>query len=469
MDKQEALRQIPSIESLLEIAGSEAEFSVLSSAVLTKIFRHAAQTARREILAEGERTAGNAEYWRSRIMRLATNEKNQLLSSSLKRVINATGIILHTNLGRSPLSERARQGVNRVMEGYCALEYDLECGARSNRQIHIAGRIAAATGAEDALAVNNNAAAILLVLAGLTRGREVIVSRGELVEIGGSFRIPEVLEQSGAIMVEVGTTNKTRLADYANAITPNTAAILKVHTSNFRIVGFTEESDPADMCGLAHQQGILAINDLGSGTLYSLAKGAFREPSIAESVRAGFDVVTFSGDKLLGAGQAGIIAGRRRVLDTLRKNPLMRACRIDKMSLAALEGTLIDYAAGRHEESVPVWAMMTASPAALQLTAERLAEKLQEELEKALWQIRVVETQSLAGGGALPGETLPGFGVEVTPQETSAVKVGAALRKLPTPIIGLIRDAAIIFDVRCLFPDDENEICRGLKHIQQGV
>ena len=317
------------------------------------------------------------------------------------------------------------------------------------------------------MAVNNNAAAILLTLAGLARGREVIVSRGELVEIGGSFRIPEIMEQSGAVMVEVGATNKTCLEDYSAAITINTAAILKVHTSNFRIVGFTGEAQPAELCSLAHSQGILAINDLGSGTLHPYDSHGYSEPTVAESINAGFDVVTFSGDKLLGAGQAGIIAGRSNLLAKLKKEPLMRAFRMDKLSLAALEGTFIDYAAGRSEQTLPVREMLTASQPQLETRAHKLAGALAEKLGG--WKVSVVETKSLAGGGALPAVEMCSYGVEVVPDGASVKTVEAELRKLATPVIALVRDGALLLDVRCLRPGEDELVCCGLAAVKLGL
>ena len=466
MDKQEAVRRIPSIDALLESAASKEEFTALSHVALVSILRQAVQTVRQDIISGDAAWNDEPAFLRDYIFRIAIGEKNRLLQPSLKRVVNATGIILHTNLGRAPLGERARQEVNRAMEGYSNLEYDLEKGERGERQIHIAARIAAATGAEDALAVNNNAAAILLSLAGFARGREVIVSRGELVEIGGSFRIPEIMTQSGAIMVEVGTTNITCIEDYNEAITPNTAAILKVHTSNFRIVGFTRETQPAELCDLAHRRGLLAMNDLGSGTLLPFSSHGYNEPSVAESISSGFDIVTFSGDKLLGAGQAGIIAGRRNLLAALKREPLMRALRLDKLSIAALEGTLIDYAAGRSNHTLPVWEMLMVSRDRLKLKAEKLNEALAAKLEND-WHVRVVETKSLAGGGALPAVEMAGFGVEVAPNGVSAGQLEEEMRRLPTPVIGLVRDGAIVLDVRCLRPDEDEMVCCGLATIQR--
>ena len=465
MTKYEAVRQIPSIEALLETAKSDAAYAALSHSVLVGILRRATEQVRSEVLAgEGELAAAAGEL-AEQIFRRAAAHAAQVQTASLRRVINASGVVLHTNLGRAALGERSIQQVNAVMSGYSNLEYSLASGERSNRQIHVAGKIAAAVGAEDAIAVNNNAAAILLVLAGLARGREVIVSRGELVEIGGGFRIPEVMAESGAIMVEVGATNKTRLEDYERAITANTAAILKVHTSNFRIVGFSGGPADSELCGLARRQGLIAINDLGSGTLEPFDYAGHKEPSVRECIDAGFDVVTFSGDKLLGAGQAGIVAGRRQLLARLKQQPLLRAFRIDKLSLAALEGALIDYACGRPDETVPVWSMLKAAEPVLRERAEALAGALAQRLGGADWRIAVVKTRSLAGGGSLPAVELPGYGVEIKPAALSAAQLEAALRRLPLPVVALVRDDAVVLDVRCLRGDDGAAICRGLESI----
>ena len=468
MEKNEMLRTIPSIEQLSMDAADKAEFAGISHSVLVDVLRKAVQFVRAGIMAEEMVGLQKATLLREQILSQAIKEIDRLLQPGLRKVINATGIVLHTNLGRAPLGERARRQVNEVMQGYSTLEYDVETGKRGDRHHHVARRIAVSTGAESALVVNNNAAAVMLVLAAIARGKEVIVSRGELVEIGGSFRIPDVMKQSGATLIEVGTTNKTHIEDYARAITMNTAAILKVHTSNYRIVGFTSEPMMSEVCNLAHNKGIVAINDLGSGTLLPFSKNGYREPSVGECIDAGFDLVTFSGDKLLGAGQAGIIAGKSRYVEILRNEPLLRAFRIDKLSLAALEGTLIDYAAGLAEAMIPAWSMLESSQDELKSKAERLAEGM-EPLRMRGWQIRVVQTQSLAGGGSLPAVELPGFGVEIMPAGISVAKVEERLRQGSIPIVGLIRDHALVFDVRCMLSGDEELLCRIMKDLAREI
>ena len=467
MDNNELMRTIPSIEKLMARAADISEFGSLSHGVLVNFLRNATQFVRNELMTEPSAAElEKTDELITRIISRALQERDSLLQPNLRKVINATGIVLHTNLGRAPLSESARRNVNMVMEGYCTLEYDLATGKRGDRQQHLSQRIAQATGAEASMVVNNNAAAVILILAAFARGREVIVSRGELVEIGGSFRIPDVMKQSGAVLVEVGTTNKTHLEDYAAAISEKTAAILKVHTSNYRIVGFSSEPAVEELCGLAHRNGILALNDLGSGTLKAFSSGGYREPSVDECINAGFDLVTFSGDKLLGASQAGIIAGKSRFIELLRNEPLLRAFRIDKLSLAALEGTLLDYACGLAEKSIPTWEMLNMSLSELSNRAKSLVTKL-EPLIKAGWKIGVVPTKSLSGGGSLPAVEIPGFGIEITPCGISATQAEENLRKGDVAIVGLLRENALVFDVRCLLKGDEEVLCQRLLGLLQ--
>ena len=463
MSKKELLRQIPAIELLLGEVGHDSRFAGLSHAVKVELLRQATDSARKDLLAEGGEcgdamTPGELQ---EKIVAAAAAECDRLLQPSLRKVVNATGVVLHTNLGRAPLSERAIRAVQAVAEGYSTLEYDLAAGSRGERYSHVAQRLEKLTGAEAAVVVNNNAAAVLLAVAGIARGKEVIVSRGELVEIGGSFRIPDVIRQSGATLVEVGTTNKTRLADYAAAITPDTAAILKVHTSNFAIVGFTSQPSFSELCGLCREKGVVAINDVGSGTLLPLALDGHREPTVQECLAAGFDLVTFSGDKLLGSGQAGVIAGRRAYIDKIKQEPLLRAVRIDKLSLAALEGTLTDYMTGRAAELIPGWGMLNASVDELQSKAQALLSRLTAILP-AGWRAAVVPTRSLAGGGSLPAVELAGYGVELVPEGRSAARLERLLRENPIPVVALIREEAMIFDVRCLRPGDDTILCEAL-------
>jgi L-seryl-tRNA(Ser) seleniumtransferase len=355
---------------------------------------------------------------------------------ALRRVLNATGVIVHTNLGRAPLPATALERVADAAGGYSNLEYDLAAGERGSRQDHVAGLLGRLTGAESAIVVNNNAGAMLLALAALAEGREVLVSRGELIEIGDGFRIPDVLARSGARLVEVGTTNRTRASDYEQAMRPETALILRVHQSNFRVVGFTELPSLADLAEVARRHQLPLIDDLGSGALVDLAD----EPTVRASLAAGADLVCISGDKLLGGPQAGIVVGRTELVEKLRRHPLHRALRIDKLGLAALEGTLQLYLdPARALREVPVLRMLREDAALVRARAERLAEATNGEVE---------ETVARVGGGALPLAELPSFACAV--EESLA----AALRAHEPPVVGIVRDGRLLLDCRTL-DDDE--------------
>ncbi len=375
---------------------------------------------------------------------------------SLRPVINASGVIIHTNLGRAPLSPAALAAVQTVAAGYSNLEYELAAGARGSRHDHARGLLCELSGAEDALVVNNNAAAIYLVLAAFCAGREVLISRGQLVEIGGGFRIPDVLRQSGAELVEVGTTNRTHLRDFAQAITPSTAALMRVHSSNFRQLGFVTMPTLAELAGLAarpESYGVLLIDDLGSGTLLDTSVyGLAYEPAVQESVAAGADIITFSGDKLLGGPQAGIILGKSNLIEELRRHPLARALRVDKMTLAALEATLRAYQRGRAAEELPVWRMIAAQPDELQARVARWRSILQASaLESTL-----LAGESAVGGGSLPGETLPTWLLAIPSDEADAV--AARLRGGhaggPAVVCRIYKDQ-LLFDARTVLPDQE--------------
>ncbi|QDR83072.1 L-seryl-tRNA(Sec) selenium transferase [Sporomusa termitida] len=450
------LRLIPAIDRLVAVAAAEPDMNKYPRNLIIACLRKVTDQLR-TVLVKGDNVDTSPEA-------LVTTAR-QLLEyqtrSSLRKVINATGVVLHTNLGRAPLGRRAIASVSQIMEGYSTLEYNINSGERGSRYEHVAEKLRQLTGAEDVLIVNNNAAAVLLVLSSVARGREVIVSRGELVEIGGSFRIPDVLKQSGAVLVEVGTTNKTHLGDYEQAIGPNTAAILKVHTSNYCIVGFTSQPDGAGLAALAHKHRLPVIEDLGSGTLRSLAVGGQTEPSVIEQLALGFDLVTFSCDKLLGAGQGGIIAGKAEYIHLMKTHPLLRAVRIDKLSLAALEGTLQDYMAGDPWQDIPVLAMLTITPRALKERAEGLYRLLVQ--QNPLLTCQVVALNSPVGGGALPAAVLTGYGVAVTLPGISAGCLESRLRQREMPIVVRIQDERVIFDVRCLAERDLPEIAAAFK------
>lgn len=372
----------------------------------------------------------------------AVSRLEETLHGTLFPVINATGVIIHTNLGRAPLSDAARQAMEAVAAGYSNLEYDLAAGERGSRYIHAEGLLRRLTGAEAALVVNNNAGAVFLALSALAGGRAVVISRGQLVEIGGGFRIPDVLRQSGARLVEVGTTNRTHLHDFAEAISPETALLLRVHSSNFKQIGFTAEVPLADMVALARGAGLPVVDDLGSGTLLDTARyGLSAEPLVQESVAAGADLVTFSGDKLLGGPQAGLIVGRAALVEALRRHPLARALRVDKSTLAALQATLLHYVRGEAERAVPVWRMIAAPLDELAARAEVLAARLR----GAGVEAAVVAAASTVGGGSLPGETLPTRAVAVT---AAPAALAAALRRGDPPVVGRIVENRVLFDLR---------------------
>ena len=378
------------------------------------------------------------------------------------RVINATGVVVHTNLGRSRLPASAGDMLAMAALNYSNLEFNLATGRRGSRYDSVTDVLCELTGAEDALVVNNNAAAVLIALDTLARDREVVVSRGQLVEIGGSFRIPDVMRAGGARLVEVGTTNRTHLQDYVDAINERTALLLRVHCSNFRIIGFTSEVANSELVQLGRERSIPVMEDLGSGCLVDLSRfGLAREPTVREVVASGMDIVTFSGDKLLGSGQAGIIAGRRPYIDKIKQEPLLRAVRIDKLSLAALEGTLTDYLMGRAAELIPGWGMLNAAADELLSAAQALHSRLSD-LLPAGWRAAVVPTQSLAGGGSLPAVELAGYGVELVPEGVSAARLERLLRQNSVPVVALIREEAMIFDVRCLRPGDDTILCEAL-------
>ncbi len=390
----------------------------------------------------------------------------------LRPVINATGILLHTGLGRSPLAEEAIEAIEKVSRGYCNLEFDLDSGTRSRRTTGVAELIRRLTGAEAAAVVNNNAAATVLALKALAEGREVIVSRGQLVEIGGSFRLPEVFEASGAKLREVGTTNKTRLADYEKAIGPETAALLRVHSSNFRIVGFTEQAEITELAELAHSQGILALDDIGSS---AIGPGrppiVHSEPTILEGLAAGADLVMGSGDKLLGGPQCGLLIGRREVVRQIETHPLMRAFRVDKLTLAALEATLrlaIDPDLGGRR--IPLWSFLNIPLEALQARAERLAEAIQTDLG---WNAEAVPSTAFAGGGSAPDEAIPSFAVRLSPPfpepNVSEGLLAAALRRGEPALVSRVQAGALWLDLRALRPEEDDQILVALRQTLRGL
>ena len=439
----DSFRLIPSIEQIRQRPAFRPLEAAYGQAAVIDAIRGEAQ-AIRDNLAAGRTTGDIAEA----IERGAKRRLEADLRPSLVRVINATGVIVHTNLGRAPLARAAVDRVAALAAGYTNLEYDLDAGHRGRRDVHAERAICRLTGAEAAVAVNNNAAATLLVLAALAAGREVIVSRGEMVEIGGGFRVPDVMTQSGAMLREVGTTNRTRAADYAAAIGDRTALILRVHPSNFRIEGFTERPAVADLVAIGRRFGVPVVEDLGSGLLTATpAAAALRdEPDAAASLKAGVTAVMFSGDKLLGGPQAGLIAGTAEVLSRVRRHPLMRALRADKMTYAALEATLDEVAAGRATTTVPVMRMLSTSREEIGRRADRLAEHL----SSTGLHVMVVDGESAVGGGSAPGAHLPTRLVAIT---APAERLEAALRHQTPPLIARIDDGRVVIDLRTVEPD----------------
>lgn len=388
-------------------------------------------------------------------------EKN---SYALKRVINATGVVLHTNLGRSLINKEIIENVVDVATNYSNLEYDLERGERGSRYSHLNSIIAEITGAEDSMVVNNNAAAVLLVLSTIAKNKEVIVSRGELIEIGGSFRIPDVMEQSGAVLKAVGTTNKTHLADYENAINENTAGLLKVHTSNYRILGFTSSVSAGELYPLKLKYDLPLIEDLGSGVLIDLTKfGLEYEPTVQDSIRSGVDVVTFSGDKLLGGPQAGIIVGKKKYIDEMKKNPLTRAFRVDKFTISALEATLKLYLDEKKAiEKIPTLKMLSLKVDELEIKAKNLYNMLSERISDKRCKFNIVDSYSEVGGGSLPLEKLPSKCITISLDDLSITHFEESLRKYSIPIITRVYKDNIYMDLRTIREDEFNIVVDGI-------
>jgi L-seryl-tRNA(Ser) seleniumtransferase len=444
-----ARRGLPSVDRLVRAVEAHSN-TTLPRAEIVWLARELVDKTRLEI-ADGAAVPAFDE-----LARRLQEAIERLMLPSLRPVINATGVVIQTNLGRAPLSPAALAAIEAVAQGYANLEYDLKAGERGSRYDHLTALLARLSGAEAALAVNNNAAAVLLVLACFCAGKEVLVSRSQAVEIGGGFRIPDVLRQSGARLVEVGTTNRSYAHDYAAAITADTAAILTVHRSNFRIVGFTHDPTDRELCHLAHEAGLLWIDDWGSGSLLQpAAYGLAPEPTVRERVAAGCDLVCFSGDKLLGGPQAGLIVGTGSAIERLRKHPLLRAIRVDKLTIAAMEATLLSYLRGRAEQEIPVWQMISAPADALYSRAAALAEQLREQGVAA----EPAACESTVGGGSLPGETLPSWAVAIP---GSPAALHARLRQGDPSVVGRIAEDRLLLDLRTVLPHQDKILFQAL-------
>ncbi|HEY6946384.1 MAG TPA: L-seryl-tRNA(Sec) selenium transferase [Candidatus Acidoferrum sp.] len=459
-EQSELLRQIPSVDELL----AQPRLSELSKRADRNLVVEVARTVLDDlraritgqvataILAEISPVACDPASLEERITSLV----ERILARSLLPVINATGVILHTNLGRAPLPEGVAEEFRLAATQYSNLEYDLEAGARGKRDVHTSELLTRLTGAEAAIVVNNCAAAVLLTLAAFARGGEVIVSRGELIEIGDGFRIPEIMEQSGALLREVGTTNRTRLGDYENAIGEKTRLLLRVHPSNFKVTGFTDKPSLEELVALSQRTGIPLVEDLGSGCLVDLAEHGISEPTVRQSVEAGVGIVTFSGDKLLGGPQAGIIAGKKDLIARVRRHPLFRALRVDKLTIAALEATLGAYLRAAWEE-IPVMRMIRATPQELKQRAENFIRELRPELPLDEVEIEVVDGASLAGGGSTPTQSLPSKVIRIASVRYSAAKLEQRLRRAPAGIsvIARVEEDRLVLDLRTVFSEQE--------------
>ena len=450
-NKRATLRDVPSVDALLRTAAARELREVVGLRRLTNIARSVTAEIR-DLVRNQEFSTGNGNYQEvllaEAIKRLEANARREG-QSGIKAVINATGVVLHTNLGRAPLSDAARTAMDEAAR-YCSVEYDLESGSRGGRAARVESLLKDLTGAEDALVVNNCAAAALLILTVLAGDGETIVSRGELVEIGGDFRVPDVMASSGTRMVEVGTTNRTHLRDYQQAINSNTRLIMRVHPSNYRIVGFASSPERSELVALAREAGLLLYEDAGSGQLEDLRKyGVIDEPLVREIIETGVDVTSFSGDKLLGSVQAGLVVGRHAIVSRLRKHPLYRALRSDKIRLAALEATLVAHQKDAAQSEVPVIQMLS-------LTGEELRQRAQsvvDGLDTSKVQVELLDGESALGGGAGPTSTFPTTVIAITHSEKSAQDIEHQLRTSSPPIIGRISEGKVLLDLRTVFED----------------
>jgi L-seryl-tRNA(Ser) seleniumtransferase len=471
-DSSEVLRLLPSVDALLNSESGSKILSETGAKHLTTLARAAIDSLRFEMQEKSPEDLTNPKNY-SREDLLQEAEKNlekawqSEQKSRLQTVINATGVVVHTNLGRAPLSENAQKALVETASRYCNLEYNLATGKRGKRGAHAENLLAKLTGAEDALIVNNCAAAAFLVLTVLARGGEVIISRGELVEIGGDFRVPDVLEQSGAILKEVGTTNRTKLFDYEREISAQTRMILRVHPSNYRIVGFTSAPDLAELAELAHRNDLLLYEDAGSGAMFDLSEyGLTDEPIIGDSIKAGADVVTFSGDKLLGGVQSGLIVGRGEVIKKLRRHPLYRALRVDKLIYAALEATLESFRRETALQEIPVLEMLSTTNVQLKKRTERFAESLRGKLgENQNLRFEVIDGKSVIGGGSAPNVQPPTTLLALKHGEMSSDKLEQSLRSSKPPIIARILEDKVLIDLRTVSEREESELLEVLARI----
>ena len=460
-DQADLLRRLPSVDELLGQPRLAALARRVDRELLVEITRTVLADLRGRITGEGTTTAIALDS--SALEERIASMVERVLASSLEPVINATGVILHTNLGRAPLCGAAVEEIRRSATSYSNLEYDLEAGARGKRDVHVAQLLERLTGAEAAIVVNNCAAAVLLVLAALAKGGEVIVSRGELIEIGDGFRIPEIMVQSGAVLREVGTTNRTRIVDYENAVNENTRLLLRVHPSNFTISGFAEKPSMAELVSLGQRIGLPLVEDLGSGCLIDLSSAGITEPTVRQSVDAGVSIVVFSGDKLLGGPQAGIIAGKKELISRVRRHPLFRALRVDKLTTAALAATLGAYLRGAVDE-IPALRMIRMSVQEIKRRAENFLRELTPELPLGEVELDIADGSSLAGGGSTPTQSLPTKLIRIASARYSASQLEQRLRRAPAGVslIARVEDDRLILDLRTVFPEQEVALLKTL-------
>lgn len=463
MNKQELLRKLPKVDEVLKDQRLFVFYGETAREVIVESIRESINSLRTKILNEEENISHITDYddLMDNIISLLAEKRQK----SLRRTINATGVTLHTNLGRARLSKSACESVMDIASNFSTLEYDVKKGARGSRHDHVEKLIIKITGAEAAMVVNNNAAATMLCLSSMAFGREVIVSRGELVEIGGSFRIPEIMEQSGSVLREVGTTNKTRLYDYSKAINPDiTGALLKVHTSNYRIVGFTQEASIEELVALGRESKVPVIYDMGSGLMVDLQKYGVDEPTVLEALKTGIDIILFSGDKLLGGPQGGIIAGKKKYIDAMKKHPLARILRVDKMTLAAMEATFREYLdLEKATKEIPVLEMIIRSSEELLNSARTMKDEIKEETD--IYSIDISEVEERVGGGSAPTSVLKGYAVVLASDSISTEKLERALRGYKIPIITRIYKDKIYIDMRTLSGEERSIIVKALKEI----
>ncbi len=461
--KSDLYRLLPSVDELLHSPELAPMIAREGQPPVTEAIRVVVAQLREEISAGSLSTPEQVKLAVQGVASAIERHLQQAMQFSLRPVINATGVILHTNLGRAPLAESALKRGSELAGRYSNLEFDIAEGQRGKRDVHVERLFSRLLNQEGvsgirSLVVNNCAAAVMLALNTLAEGGEVIVSRGELVEIGGSFRVPDVMSKSGATLREVGTTNRTRIQDYERAINDRTRLLLRVHRSNFAIIGFTEQPSLEELCELGHKHKIPVMEDLGGGALVPLRSLGVNESGVADSLRAGVDLVTYSGDKMLGGPQAGVLSGREELIVRLRSNPLFRALRVDKLTYSVLEATLMEYIRQNHE-AIPFLRMMRLTPEQIRARAEALREKL---IEARNLNLEIIPGESLVGGGSAPTSTLPTFLLAVTSRSLSADELATALRKSETPVVARVDEGRVLIDLRTVFDDEQEQLMRSL-------